>query len=375
MIRASVQPQRTRTDATKAVSRMSTRTRDHEGANPCSTHACAGKTGHDFSAIAVRASEHAADVLSTAGQPLDPAIRESMESRFGRDFRTVRVHLDADAAASARSLRARAYTSGNHIAFARDQFRPHTPEGDQLLAHELAHTMHPQHGTVFRKFDFTQPTPTTRDPIPLVVGGSILGNTDSQVNGHALPTTQQVWQALQPTSVTVKKSDTTISASVDPQNIAINVSAKVRVITAPTNGQWAGAYSRSLLRNPPAACTTAGNGTMAIELRGKPNSTALHDKVRAHEQEHVTDLEAVARSELLAYHDFLTGLVGHGTTDKECSDDLFRQVGTRDATAAQHFIDKWNAAVTVYDAPGGTHHSRFVTNVDQSCSTVRIAEQ
>lgn len=41
------------------------------------------------------------EVLRSAGQPLDPAIRAFFEPRFGHDFGTVRVHTDARAAESA----------------------------------------------------------------------------------------------------------------------------------------------------------------------------------------------------------------------------------------------------------------------------------
>ena len=56
-----------------------------------------------------RAAESAApavvrDVLRTPGRPLEPAVRETMERRFGHDFSRVRVHTDARAAESARAL-------------------------------------------------------------------------------------------------------------------------------------------------------------------------------------------------------------------------------------------------------------------------------
>ena len=64
-----------------------------------------------------------------------------MESYFGSDFSRVRVHADADAAASAASLGARAYTLGSDIAFAAGEYRPRTQAGDELLAHELTHVL------------------------------------------------------------------------------------------------------------------------------------------------------------------------------------------------------------------------------------------
>jgi hypothetical protein len=136
------------------------------------------------------------DVLRSNGHPLDPSIRALMESRFSRDFadvhvsplpkgslrpkgvgppdspfeaeadrvaglignrlradahrdtatrpidfRAVRIHDDDLATSSARFLYATAYTVGNHIAFDRSFFAPHTADGQGLLAHELTHVL------------------------------------------------------------------------------------------------------------------------------------------------------------------------------------------------------------------------------------------
>jgi hypothetical protein len=79
------------------------------------------------------------DVVRSSGRPLEPAVRQTMESRFRHDFSRVRVHTDARAAESARAVAARAYTVGEHVAFAAGRYAPGTPAGARLLAHELAH--------------------------------------------------------------------------------------------------------------------------------------------------------------------------------------------------------------------------------------------
>jgi hypothetical protein len=80
-------------------------------------------------------------VLQEPGRPLDSATRSDMESRFGQDFGQVRVHTDGAAAESAEAVSARAYTAGQNVVFNRGEFRPHSPDGRRLLAHELVHTM------------------------------------------------------------------------------------------------------------------------------------------------------------------------------------------------------------------------------------------
>ena len=80
-------------------------------------------------------------VLSSGGQPLESATRAYVESRFRHDFSHVRVHADTAATSASRDLGARAYTAGDHIAFASGEYAPHTRRGLRLLAHELAHVV------------------------------------------------------------------------------------------------------------------------------------------------------------------------------------------------------------------------------------------
>lgn len=81
------------------------------------------------------------EVLRTPGEPLDASTRLFMETRFGHDFGTVRVHADPRAGQSARAVRALAYTVGPHVVFRSGQYAPHTDAGKQILAHELAHVL------------------------------------------------------------------------------------------------------------------------------------------------------------------------------------------------------------------------------------------
>ena len=75
------------------------------------------------------------------GQPLDGATRAVLEPSFGHDFSRVRVHTDAEASRSARAVSARAFTVGQSIYFDGGEYRPESPAGKRLLAHELAHTI------------------------------------------------------------------------------------------------------------------------------------------------------------------------------------------------------------------------------------------
>jgi outer membrane protein OmpA-like peptidoglycan-associated protein len=103
------------------------------------------------------------DVIRSTGRSLDDGPRQSMERRFGRDFGAVRIHTDARAAESARSVNALAYTTSNHIVFGAGQYAPASRVGQKLIAHELTHVLQQQHtGGVLQR------TPTSSSG----VGGS-----------------------------------------------------------------------------------------------------------------------------------------------------------------------------------------------------------
>lgn len=81
------------------------------------------------------------DALRAPGHPLDIATRARIEPNVGHDFSHVRVHRDAEAAASAQAVEARAYTLGRDVVFGAKEFAPQTAPGLQLLTHELAHVL------------------------------------------------------------------------------------------------------------------------------------------------------------------------------------------------------------------------------------------
>lgn len=87
------------------------------------------------------------EVLERPGASLHAGVRARMESAFGHDFSSIRVHDDPAAHAAARSIDAHAYTSGRHIVFGRGQYDPSTRPGQWLIAHELAHAVQQRQGT------------------------------------------------------------------------------------------------------------------------------------------------------------------------------------------------------------------------------------
>ena len=88
------------------------------------------------------------ETLRQPGKPMDSQTRRSMESRFGQDFSGVRLHTNAQAAASAEAVNAHAYTVGKNIVFGQNEYvSGHASK--HLLAHELSHVVQ-QTGTLQR---------------------------------------------------------------------------------------------------------------------------------------------------------------------------------------------------------------------------------
>jgi hypothetical protein len=72
-----------------------------------------------------------------SGSPLGDNVRDFMESRFGADFGSVRVHTGSTAVQMNKELGAQAFTHGNDIYYGAGK----SPGNNELTAHELTHTI------------------------------------------------------------------------------------------------------------------------------------------------------------------------------------------------------------------------------------------
>jgi hypothetical protein len=111
----------------------------HDAAGRGECTECRQKRESQSQRSALSASPQTA--LDSPGWPLDASTRAYMEPRFGHDFGKVRIHADARAAASARSVNALAYTVGQDIFFGDGRYSPGSSAGRRLLAHELTHVI------------------------------------------------------------------------------------------------------------------------------------------------------------------------------------------------------------------------------------------
>jgi ribosomal protein S18 acetylase RimI-like enzyme len=84
----------------------------------------------------------------SGGWPLPRDVQAKMEAALGANFSDVRVHVGPEASA----IGALAFTWGSDLHFAPGQYNPHTPHGQFLLGHELAHVVQQRAGRVANPF-------------------------------------------------------------------------------------------------------------------------------------------------------------------------------------------------------------------------------
>ena len=83
-----------------------------------------------------------------SGRRMPESVQQKMESFFGADFSDVRIHVGGEAS----SIGALAFTHGSNIYFAPGLYNPGTPQGLQLLGHELTHVVQQRAGRVRNPF-------------------------------------------------------------------------------------------------------------------------------------------------------------------------------------------------------------------------------
>ncbi|MBL7495713.1 DUF4157 domain-containing protein [Frankia sp. CNm7] len=85
------------------------------------------------------------------GMRVPSSLLARTEQAVGADLGGVRLHVGRDVDALSDALAARAFTVGQDVFVHRADYRPGTPGGDALIAHELAHVAHPGPAPVRRK--------------------------------------------------------------------------------------------------------------------------------------------------------------------------------------------------------------------------------
>ena len=95
------------------------------------------------------------------GSSFSGPVKNEMESGFGADFSSVKIHNDSNAVQMNKELGSQAFASGNDIYFNEGKYNPNSTDGKHLLAHELTHTVQQGASSVQRKMIQKTETPAS----------------------------------------------------------------------------------------------------------------------------------------------------------------------------------------------------------------------
>jgi hypothetical protein len=75
------------------------------------------------------------------GHLLDLNLQRKMEDAIGADFSKVKIHTDSQSDRMSKSIQAKAFTTGQDVFFRQGAYNPSSKDGQELIAHELTHTI------------------------------------------------------------------------------------------------------------------------------------------------------------------------------------------------------------------------------------------
>jgi hypothetical protein len=101
--------------------------------------------------------ESAIAMTRGTGQSLDEGSRDRIGGALGDPLHDVKVHTDPAANQLASSVSARAFTTGSDVYFAKDEYKPGTSGGQELIAHELTHVVQQRGATTSGPLTVSQP--------------------------------------------------------------------------------------------------------------------------------------------------------------------------------------------------------------------------
>ncbi|WP_395155131.1 DUF4157 domain-containing protein [Ilumatobacter sp.] len=170
----------------------------------------------------------------SGGAPLPEPARSKMEGAFGADFSGVRVHAGPTSTELNNRIQAKAFTTGSDIFFRDGVPDATTGSGQELLAHELTHTI--QQGAAGRVSRSTGPI--QRD-VTLEVdsggGGDGGGGDGGAVDGGAVDGGHD---ELLPVASPTTLSELALSAAVSHESWATNDGVLLDMLRGPFEANW-----------------------------------------------------------------------------------------------------------------------------------------
>ncbi len=163
------------------------------------------------------------------GQPLAENIRQPMEQAFGTDFSRVKIHSDSQSDQLNQSIQAKAFTTGQDIFFRQGEYAPGTRGGQELIAHELTHTLQ-QTGTTplhsSSQSDKEQSSTSSYSPIPLSAAPSNLISRDPIAEAATAKT--QAGEAINHLNTALTKANSVASVATEALKVIGSTTQKIR---------------------------------------------------------------------------------------------------------------------------------------------------
>lgn len=227
------------------------------------------------------------DVISSSGQSLDASIQRAMEERMGDSLGDVRVHTGPQAAQACEEINARAFTVGNHVAFNSGEYNPESPEGQHVLAHELAHvrqqtggavSMLPQEGVELE----IDPDPAlereAEETAQQVMEDGELGiqrMSDAEVHVQRMPGVEQLQQAREQTA----EDGETMNLAEEVSHIKERLSSVEQAVSGDSIGDKVGKATAQGVLGTAGGLIGAAAGTMVSPGLGTVGGAAVGAEV------------------------------------------------------------------------------------------------
>ncbi len=148
------------------------------------------------------------------GRPLPHNLREEFETKFGADFRGVRIHTGALADRLNHSMQAQAFTAGQDVYFRHGTYDPGNRSGQAVIAHELTHVVQQSGRQVQRRSEGER----GRNPRALTLGPDLEAQPGIKISRNAF-TVPRIQRTVQTAAVALYKAgkieveDTDLSAT------------------------------------------------------------------------------------------------------------------------------------------------------------------
>jgi hypothetical protein len=99
------------------------------------------RKARDGNGVEAGADDAVAHAGSSSGTALPDDMRTRFESSLGADLSDVRIHTGEASQTANTAVGSRAYAMGQDIHFGAGEYNPSSPDGQLLIAHEVAHTV------------------------------------------------------------------------------------------------------------------------------------------------------------------------------------------------------------------------------------------